>query len=73
MGEQLLGPSLLLEGLATIITDDEANKSANRNAPSEIQGIRTNVKRTFHTALGTSQLGGERAYEDRLRKDRSAR
>jgi hypothetical protein len=41
MGEQLLGPSLLLEGLATIITDEEANKSAIRNAPSEIQGIRT--------------------------------
>jgi hypothetical protein len=28
-------------GLATIIMDDEANKSAIRNAPSEIQGTRT--------------------------------
>jgi hypothetical protein len=30
------------------------------------------VKRTLQTALGTSQLGGERAYRGRPRKDRSA-
>ena len=42
MGEQLLGPSSLLEGLATIITDDEANKRAFRNAHSEIRGTGPN-------------------------------